>query len=364
MSEEFLRWAVNDSFRGEGFRFFSRALSLGVSPRSHPTLSPRKIMSRAIDTMSAVKRAGKKCATVSRTTTVSAFVLLAALWGSSFTAIRAGLPDVPPVLFAALRFYLAGVAMLAYAIWATDCWYPRTRTDWRSVGVGAASFVAAHHAFLFVGEEYVTSAVAGVLISLDPVLAAGFAALLLPEEELTPVGTLGLLVGLLGAVVVADTSPGSLVGAKAVGVLLVVLAAAAFALGAVLTRRYRSDLPAPTMQAWMMLLGAPMLHVVSVALPGESLAAVAWTPRALASLSYLAFVAGGVGYLLYFDLLDRIGPVEINLVGYVAPAFAALSGWVVLGESVDETTLLGFCVVLLGFALVKRRALADALGLA
>lgn len=56
--------------------------------------------------------------------------------------------------------------------------------------------------------------------------------------------------------------------------------------------------------------------------------------------------------------LDRFGPVEINLVGYVAPMFAELTGWVVLGESIAVRTVVGFAVIAAGFALVKRRELA------
>ncbi len=159
----------------------------------------------------------------------------------------------------------------------------------------------------------------------------------------------------------ANPDSGTVFGADFRGVVLVFFAAAAFALGAVLTRRLRTDLPVASMQAWMMLAGAPLLYAVSVALPGESPSAVAWTTDAVLALGYFAFVAGGVGFLLYCDLLDRLAPVEINLVGYVAPVFTALSGWVVLGESVAGSTLAGFVVIVAGFALVKRRALADAL---
>ncbi|SIR10878.1 Permease of the drug/metabolite transporter (DMT) superfamily [Haladaptatus litoreus] len=296
---------------------------------------------------------------MSRTTIISAFLVLSALWGSSFAAIRLGLPSMPPVLFAALRFYLAGAVMLAYAVHSQTRWRPRG-DDWKTVAVGALFFIAAHHAFLFVGEQYVTSAVAGVIISLDPVLAAGFAALLLPDERLSGVGVVGLLFGLVGATIVANPSPENLVGSDARGVVLVFLAAAAFALGAVLTRRFRTDLPAVSMQAWMMLVGAVVLHAVSLALPSERLADVEWTVDAILALGYLSFVAGGIGFLLYFALLDEIGPVEINLVGYVAPLFAGLSGWVVLGEPIEETTVAGFTVIVVGFALLKRRALRDA----
>lgn len=295
---------------------------------------------------------------MSRYRTAGLFVLLAALWGSSFTAARAGLPDVPPVMLAALRFDVAGALMVGYAAATADAWRPRTRSEWLEAAVGGLLFVAAHHALLFAGQQYVTSAVAAVVVALDPVLAAGFAALVLADERLSPTGVVGMLLGVAGVAIIADPNPETLAAADRLGVVLVFLAAAAFALGAVLTRRFRTDLPAVTMQAWMMLLGAPVLHLVAVPLPNEGFGAIRWTPAAFASLAYLSVVAAGAGYLLYFKLLDRVGPVEVNLVGYVAPAFAALTGWIILGESIAVRTVAGFVVIALGFALVKRRELA------
>ena len=289
--------------------------------------------------------------------TAGLFVLLAAVWGGSFVATRAALPDVPPVPLAALRFDVVAVLMLAYAVLATDRWHPRTRDEWRVVLLGGTLFVALHHALLFAGQRYVTSAVASVLVSLDPVLAAGFGWVLLTDERLDRGGLLGLGAGLLGVGVMANPTAGDAGAASPLGVLLVFLSAAAFALGAVLTRRYRTDLPVASMQAWMAAVGAPLLHLASVALPGSGFEAVEWSPAALTGLAYLTVVAGAFGYLLYFELLDRIGAVEINLIGYAAPPFAAVGGWVVLGEPVTGRTATGFVLVLVGFLLIKRRTI-------
>jgi len=64
--------------------------------------------------------------------------------------------------------------------------------------------------------------------------------------------------------------------------------------------------------------------------------------------------------LIYFDLLDRLGPIEINLVSYVAPVFAAVSGWLFLNEAITSNTVAGFLIICVGFALVKRAAFRDA----
>ena len=286
------------------------------------------------------------------------FVLLAAVWGSAFMAIKAGLDYFPPVLFAAIRYDIAGVLMLGYAIYATERWRPRTRGEWTLVAVGGTLLIAAYHAFLFVGEKETTSAAAAVIVSLSPVLTTGFARMLLPSERLTAAGIAGLLLGLVGVIVLSQPDPDNLLAADVVGKALVFAATASFALGSVLTRRIDAQLPIETMEAWSMLLGAALMHAVSAARPTESFAAIRWTPEAVAALAYLSIAASALGFLVYFDLLERLGPIEINLVSYVAPVFAALSGWWFLTEPVTPATVGGFLIIFAGFCLLKRRALA------
>jgi drug/metabolite transporter (DMT)-like permease len=295
------------------------------------------------------------------------FLVLAAVWGAAFMAIKAGLgtPADPggfydaPVLFAAVRYDVAGVLMLGYAAVVTDRPLPRGREQWTAVLVAGVLMIAAYHALLFVGERdpAVTSAVAAVVVSLSPILTTGFSRLFLPAERLTPVGLVGLLFGLAGVALLTRPTPGRLFDVNP-GVVMVVLAAAAFAHGTVHNRRADVDLPVETMQAWAMLTGAGVMHVVSAGL-GESPAAVAWTPAALLALAYLAVAASAGGFLVYFDLLPRLGPIEINLVSYVAPVFAALSGFLFLGEGIDAFAVAGFLVILVGFLLVKRRAIRE-----
>ncbi|KZN25526.1 transporter [Haladaptatus sp. R4] len=288
------------------------------------------------------------------------FVILAAFWGSAFMAIRAGLEFIPPVLFAAIRYDVAGVLMLAYAIYVTDRWRPRTRGEWTLVLVGGALMIAAYHSFLFIGERRTPSAAAAIIVSLSPILTSGFARIFLPSERLTPAGIAGLLLGFVGVAVLSLSNSGSgeSLTTTVIPQLLVFLAAFSFALGSVLTQRIEAELPIETMEAWSMLLGALMMHAISVARPSESFSAIRWTPDAIAAIAYLSIFASAIGFLIYFDLLDRLGAVEINLVSYVAPLFAALTGWYFLDEVVTPLTVVGFCIVFAGFCLLKRNAIS------
>ncbi len=286
-------------------------------------------------------------------------MVLAAVWGTAFMAIKAGLdPFGPaPVFFAAVRYDLAGLIMLAYAILTVERWLPSGRDQWLMVGIGGSLMIAGYHAFLFVGELQTTSAAAAVIVSLSPVLTTGFARAWLPGDQLTGLGIVGLLMGLVGVVILADPNPSNLLGGNGVGEFLVFLAALSFALGSVLAKGIDADLPIETMEAWSMVLGALLMHLISLGI-GENAAAVAWTTEGIAALAYLSIVASAAGFLIYFDLLDRLGPVEINLVSYVAPVWAAVAGWLVLGELISVTTVVGFAVIFAGFWLMKREALA------
>ncbi|RBI61898.1 EamA family transporter [halophilic archaeon] len=296
---------------------------------------------------------------LSRYRNTALFALLALVWGTSFTAIETGLEAFPPILFAALRYDIASVAMFAYAgivgLRRADYqWRPTTRADLRIVAVGGLLVFGLHFALLFVGQRYVTSGVAAVVLSLTPVVTPIFAFVLLPNERLAPVEALGVLLGFAGVVVIARPSPGALDGTL-VGVGLLFGSAVAFALGAVLTQRMPTTLPTVPLQAWMMLVGAAVLHAMAAVVPTNT--PVSPTPAALASLGYLALAASVGGFLVYFDLLERLGPNEVSLVNYVVPAVATFAGWLLLGESVAPQTMFGFLVILAGFVLLKSATL-------
>jgi drug/metabolite transporter (DMT)-like permease len=287
------------------------------------------------------------------------FVVLSVLWGSSFVAIKAGLAHIPPVLFASLRYDVAGVLLLGYAALATDRWLPRSRADWVEVLVGSVLLIAAYNAFLFVGEQGVTSGVAAILVATSPILTTGFSRLLLPGNRLTPLGLVGLTCGFVGVVLVAVPDSGAVAVGDLVAPGLVFLAAVSVALGSVLIERTDGDIGTEGAVAWSFLLGAALMHVASVGLPTESVGALSATTEAVVALAYLAVLASVVGYVIYFRLLDRLGAVDINLVSYAAPVVAAVAGWLVLGETLEPLTVVGFAVIALGFALLKRRALAE-----
>lgn len=286
------------------------------------------------------------------------FLALAALWGGSYPAIRVAVAGVDPLLLAALRFDAIGVVVLAAAVLAGRRVRP-ARVDLASVALGGVVLVGVHNGLLFTGQARVSGAVGAVVLATVPIHSVALSALVLDDEPLTVPRVTGVLLGLVGVGVLAAPAPGTFASPDTLGVVLLLGSALAFAAGAVGLRRLDGTLPVVSLQGWAMLVGGIVLHGASVA-AGEPQTA-AWTTASAAAFAYLVLGAGVAGYLLYFSLLDRLGPVEINLVGYVAPVFAAVVDWLVAAAAITPNTLVGFVVVFAGFVLVKRRAIAQEL---
>lgn len=287
------------------------------------------------------------------------FVLLAALFGAGFVAIKTGLRELPPVLFAGLRFDIGAATLLAY-IGLTrprSAWLPRTRGDLLGIGVAGLFVVALNNGLLFLGQGSTTPALASVMYGLNPVLAPVFAWWLL-DDRLSRSGALGIGVALSGVIVIVQPSPAALADGSTVGQVLVLGAAAAVAFGSVLLRHVGPQMDSVPLTAWAMAVGAGLLHAVSLG-AGESPAALLGVgPLTVASVLVIAIPGTAVAYTIHFGLLERVGPVRTNLIAYVVPIFAALTGWVLLGAAVSGLTVLGFLVVLAGFALIERATLA------
>ncbi|WP_224270484.1 DMT family transporter [Haloprofundus salinisoli] len=296
---------------------------------------------------------------MSRARTIGLFLLLPLLFGAAFPAIKAGLDYVPPLLFAAGRYLLSAALLLGFAAATTDAWLPRTRSDWAAV-LGAGVFFIGGTGLLYLGQQFTTSGVAAIIYSLIPILTPVVAWGLLPHERFSRRYVLGLFVGFVGVALVIRPDPSNLLGESVVGESLVLTAAASVTLGSVLVRRYRPTMSVVALTGWAMLPGALILVAFSLAL-GESLAAVRPTVTAFLLLLYLAVFASGVGFAVYFHLLETLGPLQVNLVSYLIPVVAVTVGWLFLDEPITALTLVGFAVIVAGFALLRGDDLAPML---
>lgn len=298
----------------------------------------------------------------SRYRNAALFITLASLWGGTYPAVKAGLEAFPPILLAALRLDIAAVLLLIYAAISFDYWWPRNSHDWLAVFAGGILTLAGYSVLLNIGQQTVSSSIAAILAGLIPLLTIGFAKLFLPDEDFGVLESIGITLGFVGLAVIVQPNPAQLLRADTVGQAVLVLAAASFALGAVLTQWVNASMPFAPRTAWALLVGALVTHFASYASASES---VQFTPLSLQSffaVVYLGIFVSAVGYLIYFDLLSRLGSVELNLVTYGAAMFGTLFSWILFDERVTAVTLVGFFIIMFGFVLLKREAFYEEYG--
>lgn len=293
---------------------------------------------------------------MSRNRDIGLFFVIVVLFGAAFPAIKVGVEYFPPLLLATARYYLSALLLLTYAALTRPYWKPRVGNDWKAIGAGGVLFIGGT-GLSFVGIQYTTSGVAAIIFSLIPVLTVLIGWLLLPTERLSRRGILGVFVGFGGVALVLRPHPDALTDTAILGNTLVLLAAISVTLGTVLVRRVHPPMSVIAVTGWAMALGGTVQLAFSLAV-GESLTSIRLTLTALLVLGYLSVLAGGLGFVIYFDLLDRVGVLEANLVSYLNPIVALLIGWVYLKEPIDTVGLVGLIVVFGGFALLKNKELA------
>ena len=296
---------------------------------------------------------------MSRYRNVALFFALALLWGGSFVAIEVGLDYYPPMLYAAYRFDVAALALLSYVLLTESDRLPRTRGDFAAIGFSGGLSVAANNSLLFVGQQYTTSGIASITYSLVPIATAAVAALWIGGSDLDARGALGVVLAFVGVGLVAQPDPANLAGGVAVGVGLISIGVVAVAVGSVGLRTVETSFSSIALTGWAMLFGALAIHALSLGL-GEAQRLPATATRPLVALAFLGICSSAVAYTIYFTLLDRLGPFEINLVSYVVPVVATVAGAVLLAEPITPLTVAGFAVIVAGFGLLKRREIVDA----
>ena len=286
------------------------------------------------------------------------FFTLAFLWGGSFVAIEVGLDYYPPLLYAAYRFDVAALVLVSYVLLTESGPLPTTRGDVAAIGLSGGLSVAANNSLLFVGQQYTTGGIASITYSLVPIATAAVAAVWIGGSDLDARGAIGVVLAFVGVGLVAQPDPANLAGGVTIGVGLISIGVIAVSVGSVGLRTVKTTFSSVALTGWAMLFGALLIHGFSVG-AGEPQQLPSTALPAVGSLLFLGVLSSAVAYAIYFTLLDRLGAFEINLVSYVVPVVATVAGAVLLSEPVTALTVAGFAVIVVGFALLKRHAIAD-----
>ena len=285
-------------------------------------------------------------------TVIAALFALYFIWGSTYLGIRFALEVVPPVLLAGLRYFCAGSILFAVLL-ARGAALP-TFAQWRGALL-IGLLLCSSNAGVCVGEQWVATAIAAVVISSVPIWVALFS--LFAGEAPTRFEALGLGVGLCGVVLL---NFGGDLRSRPGGAAVLVFATLSWSLGSVLSQRVM--LPSGLMSsAAQMLCGGVALCSTALLRGDRPHPIPGVTALALGSLAYLVVFGSIVGYSAYQYLLANVRHAVATSYAYVNPVVAAALGALVLHERVGPTAVAALLLILGGVALVtlpRRPAIA------
>jgi drug/metabolite transporter (DMT)-like permease len=271
-------------------------------------------------------------------------ILLAAIWGSSFMFMRIAVPALGPTwmleirLFSAALFLLLVTRLIGQALDAGRYWR-------HYLILGLFNTALPFFVFAWAARELPASTLA-ILNSTAPLwgLVIGF---VWRGKPISPRAILGLLFGAAGVASLVGlggfaSEPGQLSAA------LLAASAAVFYGIASSYAEYAERVP-PFANAHGSLWAAALLMLPLA--PFSALPA-SWPAVPVLSALALGVVCSGVAYLLYYNLITKIGATSALTVGYLIPLFGVLWGWLFLNEAIGWHTLAGAALVLTGTALV------------
>jgi len=277
---------------------------------------------------------------------LGALILLAALWGASYIFIRVAVPALGPFVLMGARVTLASGALGLYAVLLARS-MPKFRSRWTEFLIVGATNSAIPFTLIAAAEIELTASLAAILNSTTALFVAVVAAVWI-GESLTARKVVGLLLGFAGVVVLVGWDPVPLNGAVLLAVVAMLAASLSYAVGGVYVKRTFAGVSPLAMTIGQQgAAAAILLPLAAVSLPGEAPP----LPAALSALA-LALLCTAVAYLLYFRLIENVGPTKTLAVTFLIPVFGLLFGVVLLDEPVGLGTIVGFAIISYGVALV------------
>ncbi len=288
-------------------------------------------------------------------TTVGWAALIAVwlLWGSTYDAIRVGVQEMPPLLMAGTRYLIAGAILLPIA---TRGRRPDERpyrvASWRTAAITGGLMLFGGNGLVSVSEQTLPAGIAALLVATVPLWLVVLDAIL-ARRMIRPVIAAGLVLGFAGvAVLVHPTASQRL---DVAGVVLVLIASAAWAAGSLYSRKAPQP-RRPFITTGMQMLAGGLILLVAGTVTGEwaHLNVGHWSWSALLALAWLILPGSIVALTAYVYALRALPTSTVSTYAYVNPVIAVLIAWPLLGEHPSAQTAVAGVIIVAAVALILR----------
>jgi drug/metabolite transporter (DMT)-like permease len=273
-------------------------------------------------------------------------LVLATLWGASYTFIKLGVATIAPITLIAARTSIAGILLVAI-MRGRGIRLPRDGATWRRFLLQACLNSVIPWTLIAWGERFVDAGLATILNSASPIFTFLFTVAITQHETATPRKLVGVVAGMAGICLIVGIEAFHDIGRGLLAEIAIVAATICYACAAIFSRGFKGLNPmAPA--AGSLLAGAAVLIPVSLVVERP------WTlaPSALSLLALLglAVISTALAFVIYFRLIQTLGSVGTTAQAYLRVPIGVAIGVVFLGEQLAPTAGIGLACVVAGVA--------------
>lgn len=284
-------------------------------------------------------------------------LLLAALWGGSFTLIKVALEGFPPATIVTVRIALGGLILLVFALLRRDK-FPRNSLRWLELFVQGVLQGALPFFLITWGEKFVDSSVAGIINSTPPMFVFLITVFILQTSKFDMLKLTGIIFGMLGVALIAYSQAGEFTENNIWAVLAVLGASCSYACGAIFGKRFGDQSVFVTAGASLLLatlLIAPFAYFL------EDPFSIEPAIRPTIALIALTLLSTALASLIFFRLIKTLGPLATTSNAYLRALFSILFGVVFLSEPISLSVIVATLLIFMGVFMVtgKFRSFID-----
>lgn len=277
------------------------------------------------------------------------------LWGGTFIAGRVISAHLPPATAGFIRFVFATLALLAALHFTEGLRALTTLTRRQLLGTMAlgATGILMYNLLFFTALSVLPAGRTSLIIALNPVVTLLLAAVLM-GERLHVTRWLGVALALLGVwVVVTRGNLSQIAQSLGKGELSMFGAVCAWAAYTLLGRKLLQGLSPVLATLWAAIWGTLFLGLLALRdIPHVH--AASFTPEVWAGLLFLGVLGTAVAFVWYYEGIRQLGAARTVVFNNLVPIFGVLLGWLILGEALSVSLLVGGAMAVGGVFLVNR----------
>ena len=289
-------------------------------------------------------------------------IILSAIWGSAFFAIKIGLESFSPITVASLRLSIASLFLLFFFYIQKKKIFFTGQIIYLLIIIGIiGNFIP----FFLISwaEQHIPSSTAGMLMAIGPIITLVMSHFLTKSDKFTIIKFVSISIGFIGVLFIFSTNSfGNLVEYNFIDLIakfLVIIAAFGYMLSNIIAYEKLNQLDSFSITTFATTFGAIFsipFFLIDISFNNYN---YTFNYNSILAVIYLGIFPTAIAFQFRYYITKTSGPVFLSYVAYLIPAFALIWGYILLSEKIGLNSLIGILLILIGVYLGQNRSMGE-----